>query len=92
MGMFAKVVLATLVLGGALFVGNLLLEKTPQKPLMKDGWFGHGTRKPDSDKSIVPFTIDVADEVLEDLQRRLENSRLGEDLENVKFQYGFQVI
>ena len=92
MGVFATVVLGALVLGGGILIWNLLFGKSkPKKPEIKDGWFGRGPSKPDSDRSIVPFTIDVPKDVLEDLKRRIENARLGEDLEDVQFQYGFQV-
>lgn len=61
----------------------------------EDGWFGKteklkdGEGFPQDDIEIYPFTIKVDDEILTDLKRRLENTRLEEPMDGVKFQHGF---
>ena len=37
------------------------------------------------------FQVSVSDEELEDLKKRLESARYGEDLMDTEFQYGFPV-
>lgn len=63
----------------------------------KAGWFGKepspltddDVKVSVEDISIRPFKIEVLEDVLTDLQKRLENTRLAEPLEDVKFLYGF---
>ena len=43
------------------------------------------------DESINPFHVSITDAELEDLETRLASARLGEDLEDTDFHYGFQV-
>ena len=90
MGKCLVVFITLAVLTTAVLLGSLFVGKTPEVPAVRDGWFGRGEKKP-VDESVVPFIVNVSDDILKDLQQRLENARLGEDLENVKFQYGFQV-
>ena len=90
MGKFVLFLITLIILMVALLLGGLFFDKASQIPTIKDGWFGRGKKKP-VDESVVPFTVNITDDVLKDLQTRLENVRLSEDLENVKFQYGFQV-
>lgn len=59
----------------------------------KEQWFGK--ESPDEvvndnlDTSVRPFKISVSDDVLEDLKRRLQNTRFEDPVEDSKFLYGF---
>lgn len=43
----------------------------------------------DNLSTVKPFKIDVSDDVLEDLKRRLQNTRFEDPVEGSKFRYGF---
>nr|QHB21919.1 juvenile hormone epoxide hydrolase 1 [Colaphellus bowringi] len=65
-----------------------VLEPPPLPPPLEEIWWGPGN--PGSVKPVVkPFTINVSDKVLKDLQWRLENHRpLTPPLEGIQQQYG----
>lgn len=44
------------------------------------------------DISVRPFEVDIPEFALRDLMRRLKNTRMGDDLEDADFYYGFQVL
>lgn len=90
MGKCLFILITLAVLAAAVLLGCLFVGKTCEIPAVKDGWFGRGSERP-MDETVIPFTVNVSNDTLKDLQQRLENARLGEDLENVKFEYGFQV-
>ena len=76
---------------GALYLFGVFSPDPPTPKPTPDGWWGRGSKKPDADTSVKPFKVNVPDEVLKDLTQRLGNARLGEDLEESSFEYGFQV-
>ncbi|GFU34784.1 epoxide hydrolase 1 [Nephila pilipes] len=57
----------------------------------EEGWYGKGPKPKEGaqDTSIHPFNIDISDEVLIDLKKRLQNVRYEPPLEDSKFCYGF---
>lgn len=87
MGLFTWLIVGS---GVATVFYAVFLVKDATPPPMRDGWWGRGPKKPDTDVSIRPFKIHVADDVISDLKTRLARTRLGEDLEDTQFQYGFQ--
>jgi len=75
----------------AIFVGyifNRHLINPPTLPTIKDEYFGPGKTKKADDTKIIPFKIDVSDELLDDLRERLNRTRFTDPLDNVQFQYG----
>eukprot|EP00914_Ancora_sagittata_P001373 GHVO01003604.1.p1 GENE.GHVO01003604.1~~GHVO01003604.1.p1 ORF type:complete len:458 (-),score=46.09 GHVO01003604.1:17-1390(-) len=85
-----------LLIFAALGLGTLYLlgvfSPTPPRPEVKaEGWYGRGSKKSKDDESIKPFRVNVPQKDLDDLDSRLKNVRLGEDLEESTFEYGFQV-
>jgi microsomal epoxide hydrolase len=84
-----KQLIFLVILGGGLY---FLFGPSPPRPAVKaDGWWGKGVKKADEGTSIRPFKVNIPDAVLKDLDTRLANTRLGEDLEESTFEYGFQV-
>ena len=88
-GKIAWFILLIAVVIGVYYYG--LLTKTPEPPEIRDGWFGYGSKPKPDDMSIIKYKVVAPDEVLKDLKKRLDNSRLSEDLEEVNFEYGIQV-
>lgn len=59
-------------------------------PVLEEEWWGPGKAPAKSDESIRPFKVAVPDKVLDDLKRRLENTRYASvPLDGVGFRYGF---
>ncbi|CAH1160265.1 unnamed protein product [Phaedon cochleariae] len=67
---------------------NSFLKPPPLPPPLENTWWGPG--KPNSGQAVVkPFTINISDQVLKDLQWRLENHRpFTPPLEGIQQQYG----
>ncbi|KAL6096235.1 ephx1 [Pungitius sinensis] len=85
--MFTEVLVA-LVIGGLIF---FLVQKSRTQVLKtEDGWWGAGA-PPDGveDISIRPFKVTTSDEELEDLNRRIDQTRPTPSLEDSQFHYGF---
>ncbi|XP_044270184.1 juvenile hormone epoxide hydrolase 2-like [Tribolium madens] len=62
--------------------------KIPTVPYLEETWWGPRD-KSEEDTSIQPFTVKVPDEVITDLQQRLQNARsLTPPLEGIQQQYG----
>ncbi|KHN79201.1 Epoxide hydrolase 1 [Toxocara canis] len=69
----------------------VFLKKPTQKfEIIIDEWYGSGSRRTENE-AIVPFKVNVPDDVLKDLRMRLQNARISheplEDSDN--FEYGF---
>ncbi|KAK0411861.1 hypothetical protein QR680_005884 [Steinernema hermaphroditum] len=90
MGTFAKLVIAVAVVIVAVNLHFYFKNVTHKLDIPKDGYFGPGAKHADN-TAIKPFKVNVPDAVLQDLKRRLEQSRLGHEvLEDVdSFEYGF---
>lgn len=78
----------------ALFVGGLVyyLVQRDKTQVLKteDGWWGAGARpNEEEDTSIRPFKVTTSDEELEDLHRRIDQTRPVDSLEDSQFHYGF---
>ncbi|XP_063775057.1 epoxide hydrolase 1-like [Pseudophryne corroboree] len=54
-----------------------------------DGWWGVGHRQDDENEDIRPFKIETSEEELNDLFRRIDQTRFSEPLEGSRFNYGF---
>lgn len=85
--MFAEVLLA-------LFIGGLvyyLLQRSKTQVLKtEDGWWGAGAPPGgEEDISIRPFKVTTSDQELEDLHRRIDQTRPVPSLEDSQFHYGF---
>lgn len=88
--MLLEVALALLL--GA--VAYLLLFRTKEEILpVGDGWWGEGQR-PESgeDETIRPFKVETSEEELNDLHRRIDETRFTPPLENSRFHDGFNSI
>ncbi|KAM8832211.1 epoxide hydrolase 1 isoform 3-T5 [Spinachia spinachia] len=86
--MFTEVLVA-LVIGGLIF---FLVQKSQTQVLKtEDGWWGGGVAPTDGleDISIRPFKVTTSDEELEDLNRRIDQTRPTPSLEDSQFNYGF---
>ncbi|KAF6200548.1 hypothetical protein GE061_004991 [Apolygus lucorum] len=84
-------ILGPIVLVGVVSIGVLWSRITaiPETPIVPLGYWGPGSFKPD-DLQIVPFSVNVSQEDLDDLWRRLDNTRkLTEPSEGTGFTYGF---
>jgi microsomal epoxide hydrolase len=90
-----KLILVAIIISVA-FVGyfiqkHLLLNGKFPPPPVSDGYFGAGKLSPD-DVTITPFKISVRDDLLEDLNTRLRNTRYFSALaDSTDFAYGFHV-
>uniref|UniRef100_A0A3Q3XB42 Epoxide hydrolase n=1 Tax=Mola mola TaxID=94237 RepID=A0A3Q3XB42_MOLML len=85
--MFIEVLLA-LVIGGLVY---FLVPKSRSQVLKTDdGWWGVGAPPHGGeDITIHPFKVTTSDEELEDLHRRIDQSRPVPSLEDSQFNYGF---
>uniref|UniRef100_A0A8D2ZH89 microsomal epoxide hydrolase n=1 Tax=Scophthalmus maximus TaxID=52904 RepID=A0A8D2ZH89_SCOMX len=85
--MFTEVLVA-LAIGGLIY---FLLQRSRSQVLKaEDGWWGTGT-PPDGEEDITirPFTVTTSDEELEDLYKRIDQTRPVASLEDSQFHYGF---
>ncbi|XP_058470235.1 epoxide hydrolase 1 [Solea solea] len=81
-------VLVGIVLGGLIY---FLVQRNKNQVLkVEDGWWGAGA-PPDGeeDDTIRPFKVNTSDEELEDLHRRIDQTRPVAALEDSQFHYGF---
>ena len=85
------VLLAVLAVIVSLYWAGLLTTDSSLPPLPADGWWGRGPKQTTEDTAVREFKVQVPDATLNDLKQRLSNARMGEDLENTSFEYGFQV-
>ena len=75
----------------SLYLAGVFSPAKDRPELPQDGWWGRGAKDASPDTTIREFKVQVTEETLVDLKRRLDNARLGEDLEKTSFDYGFQV-
>lgn len=90
MGKFCKIFLlvSTVVLAFIGYKVQNTLYSIPEKPILKDTWWGPGSPKAE-DTSIKPFKINISDQVIKDLQERLSKARpFHPPLEGIQQQYG----
>ncbi|GLV42698.1 Juvenile hormone epoxide hydrolase 2 [Carabus blaptoides fortunei] len=82
------VITTVIVLWSAYKVSNILTPP-PLPKLDENAYWGPGKAKAD-DPAIKAFKVNIPDKVIEDLNRRLDNTReLTKPLEGIDFQYGF---
>ncbi|XP_074541865.1 epoxide hydrolase 1 [Halichoeres trimaculatus] len=85
--MFTEVLLAV-VIGGVIFY--LVQRSRTQVLKTEDGWWGPGAPpEGGEDVSIRPFKISTSDEEIEDLYRRIDQTRPVPSLEDSQFNFGF---
>ncbi|TMS11949.1 Epoxide hydrolase 1 [Larimichthys crocea] len=85
--MFTEVLVA-LVIGGLIFF--LVQMNKTQVLKTEDGWWGAGAPLDGGDDvTIRPFKVTTSDEELEDLYRRIDQTRPVPSLEDSQFNYGF---
>ncbi|XP_067337168.1 epoxide hydrolase 1 isoform X1 [Channa argus] len=85
--MFTELLLALLI-GGLIF---FLVKRSRNQVLQtEDGWWGIGA-PPDGEEDVTihPFNVTTSDEELEDLYRRIDQTRPVPSLEDSQFNYGF---
>jgi len=90
MGLLGKLLFATLTLT-AVGIGYIFytVNQVPPVPELKSTWWGAGQPRK-LDESIRSFKVNISDDILHDLQIRLDlHSHLTSPLENVNFEYGF---
>ncbi|KAG5831467.1 hypothetical protein ANANG_G00304020, partial [Anguilla anguilla] len=86
--------LRVLVVSGGVAVGGLLMfyllrgRKARTIPL-GDGWWGPGEKPQSEDENIYPFLVKTSDEEIQDLYRRIDQTRFTDPLEDGCFHYGF---
>jgi pimeloyl-ACP methyl ester carboxylesterase len=86
---FGVILAVVLAIGWPLF-----RQSPPKRPELKDQWFGRqewkdGQPLPVESTDIVPYEVNVEDQVLDDLRERLERDQIPEPLFDSKFNYGF---
>ncbi|XP_054163312.1 epoxide hydrolase 1-like [Oppia nitens] len=70
-------------------------KQTPKPPKVEAKYFGNevqwteGQTLPVESTDIIPFEVKVSEEVLDDLNRRIDNTRFAEPLIDSAFEYGF---
>ncbi|CAN9507555.1 unnamed protein product [Ophioblennius macclurei] len=85
--MFAELLLGLLLAGLIWFVAQ---RSRKQVLTSQDGWWGPGEPpSTEEDDSIRPFTITTTEEELQDLHRRIDQTRPVSSLEDSQFTYGF---
>uniref|UniRef100_H3AB84 Epoxide hydrolase n=1 Tax=Latimeria chalumnae TaxID=7897 RepID=H3AB84_LATCH len=69
----------------------LVFPKKEDTLPMEDGWWGEGQRPPvgEEDESVRPFRVQTSQEELDDLFRRIDQTRFTVPLEDSRFHYGF---
>ncbi|PNF15772.1 Juvenile hormone epoxide hydrolase 1 [Cryptotermes secundus] len=90
MGLLGKLLLVSVTLT-ALVIGYIFytLNQVPQLPELENTWWGAGQPRK-LDESIRNFKINISDDILHDLQIRLDlHSHITPPMENVNFEYGF---
>ncbi|XP_069810348.1 epoxide hydrolase 1 isoform X2 [Dendropsophus ebraccatus] len=80
-------ILAALLVGAILY--HFVFRTKDDTLAMGDGWWGAGSRQEDDSEEILPFKIETSDEELNDLFRRIDETRYTEPLEGSRFNYGF---
>ncbi|TKR87269.1 hypothetical protein L596_011691 [Steinernema carpocapsae] len=90
MGAVVKVLVAVAAVIVGINVHHYLQNVSKEIKVAKDGYFGSGAKHPDN-TAINPFKINVPDAVLQDLKKRLEQSRIGHEVleDSDNFEYGF---
>ncbi|XP_034554727.1 epoxide hydrolase 1 [Notolabrus celidotus] len=85
--MFTELLLAVAI-GGVIFY---LVQRSRRQVLKtEDGWWGAGAPpEGGEDDTIRPFKITTSDEEIEDLYRRIDQTRPVPSLEDCQFHYGF---
>lgn len=85
--MFTEVLLA-LVVGAVIY---FLVQRSRRQVLKtQDGWWGAGVLpQGEEDVSIRPYKVQTSDEQIEDLYRRIDQTRPVPSLEDSQFNYGF---
>lgn len=90
MGLKFQILFAAVVASGLRLLYSAYFLPPEKVDVEENGWYGLGPQRPD-DLTVYPFKVDVPEEALQDLKRRLENARIShthlEDSEN--FWYGF---
>ncbi|TRY81470.1 hypothetical protein DNTS_007231 [Danionella cerebrum] len=77
-------------LGLGLVVALIFLRKKKTELKVQDGWWGLGTCPPEpEDDRIHPYKVETTAEEIEDLHRRLDQTRSFPSLEDSQFHYGF---
>ncbi|XP_051507921.1 epoxide hydrolase 1-like [Myxocyprinus asiaticus] len=67
----------------------LAWRKSPKKIPVGDGWWGAGEKSITEDKTIHKFVVKTSVEEIEDLHRRIDQTRYADPLEDSCFHYGF---
>ncbi|XP_063047939.1 epoxide hydrolase 1 [Engraulis encrasicolus] len=77
---------------GLLTCYMLLKKKVPKTIPVGDGWWGRGQKQLSEDKKIYPFTVQTSEDEIQDLKRRIDQTRHTEPLEDGRFHYGFNSV
>lgn len=88
MGLFGKAVLAIAFVSVVVSYTYNSLTKIPEMPKLDSQWWGPGAPGKD-DPAIKPFKINVPEERLVDLKKRLTAATFQKPLEDSAFTYGF---
>ncbi|CAG2170108.1 unnamed protein product [Oppiella nova] len=94
MGVIKKLLLIGVVVGIGAVIYPLVVTPQHKLPELKDKWFGKtplksGEAFPKESVAIDKFVVNVSEDVLTDLKRRLESARYVEPIAGTAFNYGF---
>ncbi|CAH0547781.1 unnamed protein product [Brassicogethes aeneus] len=90
MGFTSKVIVSVIVIGLLGFFIQSLFNQNKVVPQLDEVWWGPNENKEIVDKNIRPFSVNISDTDLKDLQYRLAHHRpLTPSLEGIQQQYGF---
>ncbi|KAL4640788.1 epoxide hydrolase 1-like [Arapaima gigas] len=74
---------------GGLLAYYLASRKKAKTIPMGDGWWGRGPKPLSEDERIHGFEVKTSDEEIQDLYRRIDQTRYTDPLEDARFHYGF---
>ncbi|XP_076141597.1 epoxide hydrolase 1-like isoform X2 [Alosa pseudoharengus] len=79
--------------GVGLVTWYLIFKKKVAKTIpMGQGWWARGERSLSEDETIHPFTVEASEDEIQDLYRRIDQTRYTEPLEDGRFHYGFNSV
>ncbi|GMS78989.1 hypothetical protein PENTCL1PPCAC_1164 [Pristionchus entomophagus] len=89
---FLKLIIVPSVVAIAAYFAYVTVNPPTTPDFPRNGWFGAGPKRAD-DTKISPFKVAVPEATIEDLKKRLANTRISHDvLEDANsFEYGFNV-
>ncbi|KAG5266906.1 hypothetical protein AALO_G00237630 [Alosa alosa] len=80
-------------IGIGLVTWYLIFKKKVAKTIpLGQGWWARGERSLSEGETIHPFTVEASEDEIQDLYRRIDQTRYTEPLEDGRFHYGFNSV